>query len=43
MAKNSQRPASVEKVEGGVPPYGVKGPLVVNGQKLLKKEEEDSY
>ena len=30
MAKNSQRPASVETVQGGVPPYGVKDTLVVN-------------
>ena len=31
MAKNSQRPASVETVQGGVPPYGVKETLVVVG------------
>ena len=31
VAKNSQRPASVETVQGGVPPYGVKETLVVNG------------
>ena len=31
VAKNSQRPASVETVQGGVPPYGVKDTLVVNG------------
>ena len=29
VAKNS--PASVETVQGGVPPYGVKETLVVNG------------
>ena len=29
VAKNSQRPASVETVQGGVPPYGVKETLVV--------------
>ena len=32
VAKNSQRRASVETVQGGVPPYGVKEPLVVNGK-----------
>ena len=32
VAKNSQRPASVETVQGGVPPYGVKDTLVVNGK-----------
>ena len=32
VAKNSQRPASVETVQGGVPPYGVKETLVVNGK-----------
>ena len=32
VAKNSQRPASVETVQGGVPPYGVKYTLVVNGK-----------
>ena len=26
------RPASVETVQGGVPPYGVKETLVVNGK-----------
>ena len=31
MAKNSQRPASVETVQGGVPPHGVKETMVVNG------------
>ncbi len=31
MAKNSQRPASVETVQRGVPPYGVKETLVVHG------------
>ena len=35
VAKNSQRPASVEIVQGGVPPYGVKETLVVNGGKYL--------
>ena len=30
VAKNSQRPVSVETVQGGVPPYGVKETLVVN-------------
>ena len=30
VAKNSQRPASVETVQGGVPPYRVKETLVVN-------------
>ena len=29
VAKNSQRPVSVETVQGGVPPYGVKETLVV--------------
>ena len=29
VAKNSQRPASVETVQRGVPPYGVKDTLVV--------------
>ena len=29
VAKNSQRPGSVETVQGGVPPYGVKETLVV--------------
>ncbi len=33
VAKNSQRPASVETIQGGVPPYGVKDTLVVNGGK----------
>ena len=33
VAKNSQRPASVETVQGVVPPYGVKETLVVNGKK----------
>ena len=33
VAKNSQRPASVETVQGGVPPYRVKDTLVVNGKK----------
>ena len=33
VAKNSQRPASVETVQGGVPPYGVKETVVVNGGK----------
>ena len=32
VAKNSQRPASVETVQGAVPPYGVKETLVVNGK-----------
>ena len=32
VAKNSQRPASVDTVQGGVPPYGVKETLVVNGK-----------
>ena len=32
VAKNSHRPASVETVQGGVPPYGVKETLVVNGK-----------
>ena len=32
VAKNSQRPVSVETVQGGVPPYGVKETLVVNGK-----------
>ena len=35
VAKNSQRPASVETVHGGVPPYGVKETLVVNGGMTL--------
>ena len=35
MAKNSQRSASVETVQGGVHPYGVKEPLVVNGKWYL--------
>ena len=35
MAKNSQRPASVETVQGGVPPYRVKETLVVNGHIVL--------
>ena len=35
--KNSQRPASVETVQGGVPPYGVKETLVVNGKWWLSK------
>ena len=30
VAKNSQRLASVETVQGGVSPYGVKDTLVVN-------------
>ena len=30
MANNSQKPASVETVQGGVPPYRVKETLVVN-------------
>ena len=30
VAKNSPRLASVETVQGGVPPYGVKETLVVN-------------
>ena len=34
VAKNSQRPVSVETVQGGVPPYGVKETLVVNGKKI---------
>ena len=33
VAKNSQRPASVETFQGGVPPYGVKETMVVNGGK----------
>ena len=32
VAKNSQRPASVETVQGGVPLYGVKETPVVNGK-----------
>ena len=32
VAKNSQRPAYVETVQGGVPPYGLKETLVVNGK-----------
>ena len=32
VANNSQRPASVETVQGGVPPYGVKETQVVNGK-----------
>ena len=32
VARNSQRPASVETVQGGVPPDGVKETLVVNGK-----------
>ena len=32
VANNSQRPASVETVQGGVPPYGVKETVVVNGK-----------
>ena len=35
VAKNSQRPVSVETVQGGVPPYGVKETLVVNGKVRL--------
>ena len=35
VAKNSQRPASVETVQGGVPPYRVKETLVVNGNVIL--------
>ena len=34
VANNSQRPASVETFQGGVPPYGVKETLVVNGTKM---------
>ena len=30
VVKNSQRPASVETVQGGVPPYELKETLVVN-------------
>ena len=37
VAKNSQRPASVETVQGGVSPYGVKETLVVNGKYVLTK------
>ena len=32
VAKNSQRPASVQTVQGVVPPYGVKETLMVNGK-----------
>ena len=32
VAKNSQRPASMEMVQGGSPLYGVKETLVVNGK-----------
>ena len=32
VANNSQRPASAETVQGGVPPYGVKETLVINGK-----------
>ena len=35
VVKNSQRPASVERVQGGVPPYGVKETLVVKGKWML--------
>ena len=43
VAKNSQRPASVETVQGeGVPPYGVKDTLVVNG-KWLHPHADVSY
>ena len=34
VAKNSYIPASVETVQGGVPPYGVKETPVVNGKKI---------
>ena len=37
VAKNSQRPASVETVQGGIPPYGVKETLVVNGKEINNK------
>ena len=33
VAKNSQRPVSVETVQGGVSSYGVQETLVVNGKK----------
>ena len=36
VAKNSQRPASAETVQGGVPPYGVKETLVVNGKNVIQ-------
>ena len=35
VAKNSQRLASVETVQGAIHPYGVKEPLVVNGKWYL--------
>ena len=34
VANNSQIPASVETVQGGVPPYGVNETLVVKGKCL---------
>ena len=40
VAKNSQRPTSVETVQGGVPPYGVKETLVVNGGKTIMSTHE---
>ena len=36
VAKNSQRPASVETVQGGVPPYGGKDTLVVVVRTLIE-------
>ena len=35
-AKNSKRPASVETVQGGVPPYGVKDTLVVDCKQTIR-------
>ena len=45
VAKNSQRPASVETVQGGVPPYGVKETLVVNGgtKETTSHQQEEKY
>ena len=46
MTKNSQRPESVETVQGGVPPYGVKYTLVVNGKyaiSVIGKRAEQHY
>ena len=41
IAKNSQKPASVETVHGGVPPYGVKETMVVNDKSDYKKQQTD--
>ena len=40
VAKNSQRPASVETVREGVPPYGVNETLVVMVMVMVRNKKQ---